>query len=387
VKAFRKTVDSSNRTADIEAVRQLLRNRRGRTTRSAKNHARIKADAATHLITQLAGIIKAGIPLVSAFDLLIKGAGRKPLKQLLEVIRQDLVEGHSLSQALSNRSREFDPLLCNLVAVGEQTGRLDEMLIKIARYREGSASLKKQVWSALTYPSIVMITALVVTGLMLVNIIPRFETLFSNFGAELPAFTQAVVMLSEVAQAWWLETLLILGLGTAGFHSAYKRIRPFKLKIDSLVLRLPLFGGLIRKSILTRYIHTLVISFEAGNSLIASLETLANDSGNSFYDRAIQQVIDKLIDGQSLHLAMRSAQAFPPMLLQSVALGEETGALSDMLSKIAEYYEAEVATKTKRLVSLLEPLTMCILAVLTGALIIAVYLPVFSLGGVFGGHF
>lgn len=346
---------------------------------------RISESAITQLLAQLGSMIKVGVPIVSAFDLLASDSDKKGSKLLVEAMRQNITEGHSLAKTLGRYPDHFDRLLCSLVDIGEQTGNLDQMLERLAEYRERSARLKKQIWSALTYPIIVMLIAIAITSFMLVKIIPQFEVLFASFNSELPAFTRLVIELSRLLQNYGLVILASVGLILVCCRQAYKRNQFIRLKWDSLLLGIPLLGQLIRKSILVRYAHTLAFAMDSGDSVLLSLQTLAGNSGNSFYNQALQRVVQEVQNGQSLYLAMSASKAFSPLMLKSVAVGEESGTLAKMMHKLVDLYEAEMAALSKLLINLLEPLAMCILALLTGGLIIAIYLPIFNLGGVIGG--
>ena len=377
-----------NKTLD-ELVRADIRQRRRQRFRgqgaTAKKPKSIKPTEITRLIYQLTNMIKAGIPLIQALDLIAEGFQQPALHSLIKGIRQKIAAGHSLTAALQDQPNYFDTLLCSLVDIGEQTGTLEAMLTKIVGYREKSAALRQYVRSALTYPAAVTLVAVGITVLMLVKVVPQFESMFHGFGAQLPAFTQVVVHLSELARHHWLEVFTGVCSTILAIRYGYRKNARLKLSIDRLALNIPLIGPLIQKTILARYAYTLATSFNAGAPLLTTLRMIATSTGNSFYNNVIVQIADEVAAGQSLHLAMSHSNAFPAMMIQMVTTGEEAGSLVQLLNKACEYYELEVEATLSKITHLLEPAIMCLLGLLTGGLIIAMYLPVFSLGGVLGG--
>ncbi|MEQ8692428.1 MAG: type II secretion system F family protein [Pseudomonadales bacterium] len=334
---------------------------------------------------QMATMMRAGVPLVQAFDIVADGVDKKKLGELIREVRQDVSSGNSFASAIRKHPREFDDLFCNLVDAGEQSGALESMLDRIATYKEKTESLKAKVRKAMTYPIAVLVVAIVVSGILLVKVVPQFEQVFAGFGAELPAFTQMVVNFSEFAQAYWL--MIIFGMVATGFIFAeiHKRSLRFREALDRLVLKLPVAGDIIEKSSVARYARTLSTTFAAGVPLVDALNSVAGSTGNSVYVKAVHRVRDDVSTGQQLNFSMRNTGVFPNMVIQMVAIGEEAGALDDMLDKSASYYEEQVDNAVDNLTALMEPIIMSVLGVLVGGLIIAMYLPIFSLGAVVGG--
>lgn len=368
------------------ARRTSTRNNAARMAqRAGKPIGRISASEITKLIRQLAGMAKAGIPLIQSFEILSKEPDKKALKRLIQLLCQEVETGHSLTSALQKQPRYFDPLLCSLVDIGEQSGCLDSTLERAADYREKTETLRRRLKSALVYPVTVILIALAVTWLLMVKVVPQFEIMFQDFGATLPAFTRWVVNLSHLVKAYWLPTLSILTMLSILSGRLYSHNSRIKFRIDSIILKLPIIGTLIRKAILTRYARALAITCRTGTPLMNALTSIAAGAGNKVYEQAIGQVAAEVNSGQSLHSAMRESGVFPAMITQMVAIGEETGMLADMLDKAAEYYEADVESMTDNLTRLVEPVIMCVLGILTGGLILAMYLPVFNLGNIFGG--
>ena len=279
----------------------------------------------------------------------------------------------------------FDELFCNLVDAGEQSGALETMLDRIASYKEKTESLKAKVKKAMTYPIAVVAVAIVVSGILLIKVVPQFEQVFAGFGAELPAFTQMVIGLSEAVQEWWMVYLAIIGGAIAGFIFAHKKSKALRDAIDRIVLKLPVMGGIVEKSAVARYARTLSTTFAAGVPLVDALNSVAGSTGNSIFTNAVYQIRDDVSTGQQLNVSMRNTGVFPNMVNQMVAIGEESGALDDMLDKSASYYEEQVEDAVDNLTALMEPLIMSVLGVLIGGLIIAMYLPIFQLGSVVGG--
>lgn len=334
---------------------------------------------------QMATMMRAGVPLVQAFDIVADGVDKKKLAELIKDVRNDVSGGNSFASAIRKHPNEFDELFCNLVDAGEQSGALESMLDRIATYKEKTESLKAKVRKAMTYPIAVLVVAFVVSGILLVKVVPQFEQVFAGFGAELPAFTQMVINFSEFAQAYWLAILVgIVALGFA-FSEIHKRSKGFRESLDRLVLKLPVAGDIIEKSSVARFARTLSTTFAAGVPLVDALNSVAGSTGNSVYVTAVYKVRDDVSTGQQLNFSMRNTGVFPNMVVQMVAIGEEAGALDDMLDKSASYYEEQVDNAVDNLTSLMEPIIMSVLGVLVGGLIIAMYLPIFSLGAVVSG--
>ncbi|MBM4203415.1 MAG: type II secretion system F family protein [Gammaproteobacteria bacterium] len=334
---------------------------------------------------QMATMMKAGVPLVQAFDIVADGLDKPKVAQLIRDIRQDVAAGNSFANAIRKHPIYFDDLFCNLVDAGEQSGALETMLERIATYKEKTESLKAKVKKAMTYPIAVLAVAFIVSGILLIKVVPQFEQVFAGFGAELPAFTQFVIGLSEFVQAWWLGILAGVAAVISGFMFAYKRSKPMRDTIDRIALKAPVAGNIIEKSVFARYARTLSTTFAAGVPLVDALNSVAGSTGNSVYMNAVLKVRDDVSTGQQLNFSMRSTGVFPNMIIQMVAIGEEAGALDDMLAKSASYYEEQVDNAVDNLTSLMEPMIMSVLGVLVGGLIIAMYLPIFQLGSVVGG--
>ncbi len=334
---------------------------------------------------QMATMMKAGVPLVQSFDIVADGVDKPRLRDLIREIKNDISSGNSLASALKKHPRYFDELFCNLVESGEQAGALETMLERVATYQEKTEALKGKIRSAMVYPISVVLVAFVVTGILLIYVVPQFEQIFSGFGAELPAFTQFVVALSEWTQKWWL---VVVGAGAGaglGLREVYRRSQAFRDLIDRLILRAPIAGDIIAKSAVARFARTLATTFSAGVPLVDALNSVAGATGNVVFRRAVLKVRDDVAGGQQLNFSMRTTGVFPNMVLQMTAIGEESGALDEMLDKAASYFEEQVDNAVDGLTSLMEPLIMSVLGVLVGGLLIAMYLPIFQMGKVVGG--
>ncbi len=333
---------------------------------------------------QMATMMRAGVPLVQAFDIVADGVDKPKLAELIRNVRTDVAGGNSFASAIRKHPDQFDELFCNLVDAGEQSGALEQMLDRIATYKEKTESLKAKVRKAMTYPIAVLVVAVIVSGILLVKVVPQFEQVFKGFGAELPAFTQMVINFSEFAQAYWLGILVGIIAFVMLFMEARKRSKPFRDSLDRLSLKLPVAGDIIEKSSVARYARTLSTTFAAGVPLVDALNSVAGSTGNNVYVEAVYKVRDDVSTGQQLNFSMRNTGVFPNMVNQMVAIGEEAGALDDMLDKSATYYEEQVDNAVDNLTSLMEPIIMSVLGVLVGGLIIAMYLPIFQLGAVVG---
>ncbi|MCR9261503.1 MAG: type II secretion system F family protein [Pseudomonadaceae bacterium] len=333
---------------------------------------------------QMATMMRAGVPLVQAFDIVADGVDKPKLAELIREVRNDVAGGNSFAASIRRHPDQFDDLFCNLVDAGEQSGALETMLDRIATYKEKTESLKAKVRKAMTYPIAVLVVALIVSGILLIKVVPQFEQVFAGFGAELPAFTQMVINFSEFAQSYWY--MILFGIIAAGllFTEARKRIKSFSNALDRLSLKLPVAGDIIEKSSIARYARTLSTTFAAGVPLVDALNSVAGSTGNNVYVEAVYKVRDDVSTGQQLNFSMRNTGVFPNMVIQMVAIGEEAGALDDMLDKSATYYEEQVDNAVDNLTSLMEPMIMSVLGVLVGGLIIAMYLPIFQLGAVVG---
>jgi type IV pilus assembly protein PilC len=331
---------------------------------------------------QMATMMKAGVPLVQAFDIVADGLENPNLKKLVLQIRDSVAAGGGFANSLKEHPKYFDELFCNLVDAGEQAGALETMLDRIATYKEKTEALKAKIKKALTYPIAVVVVAIVVTGILLVKVVPQFAETFSGFGAELPAFTLFVLHLSELAQAYWLIMLVGLVAGVFLFKEAARRSSAVAYAIDKYMLKLPIIGKILYLSVMARFARTLSTTFAAGVPLIDALTSVAGAAGNKIYSDAIIKVREDVSTGIQLNTALKARAIFPTLLVQMAAIGEESGALDAMLDKVAVYYEEAVDNMVDTLTSLLEPIIMSVLGVLVGGLLIAMYLPIFQLGAV-----
>jgi type IV pilus assembly protein PilC len=331
---------------------------------------------------QLATMMSSGVPLMQAFDIVGRGHDNPAMQELLLNIKTDIEGGTSLTGALEKHPLYFDDLFVNLVNAGEQAGILDSILDKIATYKEKTESLKAKIKKALFYPAAVLVVAVIVTAVILIFVIPQFQDLFQGFGAELPGLTLAVIALSKVMQSWWWAIFGSMGLVIWGFKELYRRSKPMQRGMDRLILKVPIIGPIMNKAALARYARTLATMFAAGVPLVEALDSVAGATGNIVYSDAVNKIKDDVATGQSLQLAMKQFPLFPNMMLQMVAIGEESGALDTMLGKVADFYEEEVDNAVDALSSLMEPLIMVVLGGMVGTLIVAMYLPIFKMASV-----
>ena len=333
---------------------------------------------------QLATMMKAGVPIVTSMEIIANGSKNPRMSALVNSVRAEIESGSSLYEALSKHPVEFDGLYRNLVKAGESAGVLETVLDTVATYKENIEALKGKIKKAMFYPAMVIAVALIVSGILLVFVVPQFEQVFQSFGADLPAFTQVVVGLSRFMVGWWWAILLgLVGLGVA-FIMAKKRSLAFQRFLDRLILKLPVVGQIMHNSAIARFARTLAVTFKAGVPLVEALETVAGATGNTVYETAVLRIREDVSVGYSVNMAMKQVNLFPHMVVQMTAIGEEAGALDTMLFKVAEFYEQEVNNAVDALASLLEPLIMIILGVLVGGMVIAMYLPIFKLGAVVG---
>jgi type IV pilus assembly protein PilC len=331
---------------------------------------------------QMATMMSAGIPLVQSFDIIGAGHDNPAMQKLILSIKSDVEGGTALADALAKHPAHFNDLYVNLVSAGEQAGALETLLDKIATYNEKTEAIKKKVKKALFYPAAVVVVAFVVTAILLIYVIPEFESLFQGFGADLPAFTRFVIDISQfVRDSGWLIAVVIVG-AVVGFINAKKRYRSVQHFVDRAVLKIPIIGPILNKSAIARYARTLSTTFAAGVPLVEALESVAGATGNIVYEQAVLRMRDEVATGQRLQRAMENTDLFPNMVNQMIAVGEESGALDDMSAKVADFYEEEVDNAVDSMSSLLEPLIMAVLGVLVGGLVIAMYLPIFQMGQV-----
>ena len=342
----------------------------------------IKAADIAIFTRQLATMLKAGVPLVQSFDIVAEGAEKPRMRTLVTELRNDVAAGSGLAPSLAKHPRLFDELFVSLIASGEDSGTLEIMLDRVATYKEKTERLKAKIKKALTYPSAVIAIAIVVTGILLIKVVPVFAETFRNFGSELPAFTLFVMQISEFVQSWWFIILLsAVGIGLA-IREAKLRSVKFSEFIDKVALKAPVMGGIVHDAIIARFSRTLATTFAAGVPLVDALESTAGAAGNSLYAKAIRQIKNDVTGGTTLYDAIKSTGMFPTMLLQMVSIGEESGSLDEMLDNVAGHYEEAVDNAVDNLSALLEPLIMSILGVLVGGLMVAMYLPIFMLGSV-----
>lgn len=331
---------------------------------------------------QMATMMKAGVPLVQAFDIVADGLENPSLKSLVLTIRDDVAAGGGFAPSLRKHPKYFDDLFCNLVEAGEQAGALETMLDRIATYKEKTEALKAKIKKAMTYPIAVVVVAIIVTGILLVKVVPQFAETFSSFGAELPAFTLFVLHLSELAQKWWFIALVATIGGIFLFKEMLRRSPKLAYAVDKYILKLPIVGQILYLSVMARFARTLSTTFAAGVPLIDALTSVAGAAGNKIYTEAIIRVREDVSTGIQLNTALKARNIFPTLLIQMSAIGEESGALDEMLDKVAVYYEEAVDNMVDSLTSLLEPMIMSVLGVLVGGLMIAMYLPIFQIGQV-----
>lgn len=379
-------------TLNKAAAKSELR-RRGIRIISVKKKPKALFTKATKPITtkdiaifarQLATMLQAGVPLVQSFDIVGKGHENPSMAELLLTVKNDIEGGDTLAQALGKHPIYFDELFCNLVDAGEQAGVLEGLLDKIATYKEKSESIKAKVKKALTYPIAVIVVAFVVTAILLIFVVPVFKDLFDSFGAELPSFTLWVMGLSDWMVAYWYY--IVGGVMTTVYTFGYfkKRSKEFNYFLDRLMLKIPIVGLILHKSAIARFARTLSTISAAGIPLVEALESVAGATGNIVYYNAVMQMREEIATGQRLQYAMIQTQLFPHMVVQMLAIGEESGSIDKMLDKVADFYEEEVDNLVDNLSSLMEPFIMCILGVLVGGLIVAMYLPIFKLGAAVG---
>ncbi|NUT77495.1 type II secretion system F family protein [Pseudomonas sp. C1C7] len=340
----------------------------------------IKAKDIALFTRQMATMMRAGVPLLQSFDIIGEGFENPAMRALVDEVKQEVAAGNSFAAALRKKPKYFDELYCNLVDAGEQAGALDTLLERVATYKEKSESLKAKIKKAMTYPLAVIFVAAIVTGILLVKVVPQFESVFHNFGAELPTFTLMVISLSKFMQQWWWMTLGGLIAAIFAVRHALKTSQGFRNRTDAWLLKVPLVGTLLYKSAVARFARTLSTTFAAGVPLVEALDSVAGAAGNVVFKRAVLRIKQDVSTGMQLNFSMRASGIFPTMAIQMTAIGEESGALDDMLEKVAGFYEDEVDNMVDSLTSLMEPFIMVVLGVIVGGLVVAMYLPIFQLG-------
>jgi type IV pilus assembly protein PilC len=347
-----------------------------------KSGKKITSEDIALFARQLATMLQAGIPMVQCFDIIGNGHEKPSMQKLVLSVKADVESGTSLHEALAKHPLYFDDLFVNLVEAGEHAGALETLLDKIATYKEKTEALKKKIKKALFYPAAVVAVAFIVSAILLIFVIPQFESLFKSFGADLPAFTQLVINLSKFVQTqgWWMA--LLMGVGVYMFFYFKKRSRPMRRALDRMTLKAPVIGPIMVKACIARYARTLSTMFAAGVPLVEALTSVAGATGNIVYEEAVLKIRDEVATGQRLQRCMESTGLFPNMVIQMIAVGEESGSLDSMAATVADFFEADVDAAVDAMSSLLEPLIMAVLGVLVGGMVIAMYLPIFKLGAV-----
>ena len=377
-----KQVKGEMRAAGTVIITSTLRRQGIKVTKIKKIQSSGKiADKDITLFTrQLATMMKSGVPLLQAFDIVGKGHSNRAVGKLLMDIKADVETGNNLADAFRKYPLYFDALFCNLVGAGEAAGILDSLLDRLATYKEKIQAIKGKIKSALFYPISIIVVAFIITAVIMIFVIPAFKDLFEGFGAELPAPTLLVMTISDFFVAYWWAILGILGGGIYAFFYTWKRSIPMQRVMDRLVLKLPIFGEVIRKATIARWSRTLSTMFAAGVPLVESLDSVAGAAGNYIYYEATKNIQIEVSTGNSLMSSMANTNVFPSMVVQMVAIGEESGSLDAMLGKVADFYEAEVDDAVAALSSLMEPVIMVVLGTLIGGMVVAMYLPIFKMG-------
>jgi len=384
-----KKIKGKAMAADEATVRADLRRQGVVPTRIRKQRKSMFAGGGTVTTTdiaifsrQLATMLSAGIPLVQAFEIVGSGHDNAAMQKLIMTVKSDVEGGSALAEALAKQPLYFDDLFVNLVEAGEQAGALETLLDKIATYKEKTEAIKKKIKKALTYPAAVLVVALVVTTILLIFVIPAFEDLFQGFGADLPTFTRMVIDLSQFVREKGAYLATMIGAAVASFFYFKKRSRAMRHFLDRLILKAPVIGPILQKAAIARYARTLSTMFAAGVPLVEALQSVSGATGNIVYEQAVLRMRDEVATGQRLQIAMENTDLFPNMVIQMIAVGEESGSLDDMSAKVADFYEEDVDNAVDNLSSLLEPMIMAILGVLVGGLVVAMYLPIFKMGSV-----
>jgi len=377
-----RSLAPDEQTLRAELRRQGVAPSKIRKQRQGRKGGSVKPGDIAVFSRQLATMLAAGIPLVQAFEIVGAGHEKPAMQKLILDVKADVEGGTSLHESLAKHPLYFDDLFVNLVEAGEQAGALESLLDKIATYKEKTEALKKKVKKALFYPAAVLVVAVIVTIVLLVFVIPQFEALYKGFGANLPAFTQFVIHISQVVQHDGIYLLTVTGGAIWAFIYFKKRSRAMREFLDRVVLKLPVIGPILNKAAIARYARTLSTMFAAGVPLVEALESVAGATGNIVYENAVNKMRDEVSTGQRLQRAMENTGLFPNMVNQMIAVGEESGSLDEMSGKVATFYEAEVDNAVDAMSSLLEPLIMVVLGVLVGGLVIAMYLPIFKLASV-----
>lgn len=391
-----KGVDKKGRTVSGEmtgsssAIVKAQLIRQGMAVKSVRKKAKplfsagkpIKPMDTAIFTRQMATMMKAGVPLVQSFEIVADGVDNPRMRDLILEIRESVASGTGFASALTQHPKYFDELFCNLVESGEQSGALETMLDRIATYKEKTEELKAKIKKAMTYPISILVIALVVTAILLIKVVPQFAETFSSFGAELPAFTQFVMSISNTVQDTWYLILAGIIVTVYIFGLAKRKSPKFADGVDKVMLKLPIIGGILYNSVIARFARTLSTTFAAGVPLIDALTSVSGAAGNALYRDSILAIRDDVATGLTMNSCLRKENIYPSMLIQMTTIGEESGSLDEMLDKVAEYYEAEVDNMVDNLTTLLEPVIMAVLGVLVGGLMVAMYLPIFQIGSV-----
>lgn len=381
-----KIVRGEMRAASPTVVRTTLRRQGVLVSKVSKQSFRGKGKVTDKDITlftrQMATMMKSGVPLLQSFDIVGKGASNAAMGKLVMDIKMDVETGSALNQAFRKYPLHFDNLYCNLVEAGEQAGILDQLLDRLATYKEKTQAIIAKIKSALFYPISVLVVAFIVTAVIMIFVVPQFKKVFTSFGADLPGPTLVVMAISDFFVEYWYIIFGAIGAGLYAFFYFWKRSEKMQIFMDRLALRLPIFGEVIRKATLARWTRTLSTMFAAGVPLVEALDSVGGASGNYIYRQATKQIKTEISTGSSLTVAMQNTNVFPNMAIQMISIGEESGQIDAMSGKVADFYEAEVDDAVERLSSLMEPMIMVVLGVLIGGIIIAMYLPIFKLGAV-----
>ena len=379
-----KTVRGEMRAVGDAVVRSTLRRQGVLVSQIKKQSVRrggsVSDKDITLLTRQLATMMKSGVPLLQSFDIVGKGHANPAVGRLIMELKTEVETGSSLTAAFRKYPLYFDPLFCNLVGAGEQAGILETLLDRLATYKEKILAIKSKIKAALFYPISIIVVAFVITAVIMIFVIPAFKQVFSSFGADLPAPTLIVMGISEFFVAWWWVMFPAIGGGIYFFLESWKRSFAMQVFMDKLVLKVPVFGSLIRKATVARWTRTLATMFAAGVPLVEALDSVGGASGNQVYVQATKAIQNEVSTGTSLTVAMQNANVFPTMVIQMCMIGEESGALDSMLSKVADFFEAEVDDAVDALASLMEPMIMVVLGTLIGGMVIAMYLPIFKMG-------
>ena len=381
-----KLVRGELRAGGQSVVTSVLRRQGIKVTKVKKQRLssarKVKEKDISMFTRQLATMMKAGVPLLQAFDIVGKGHSNPAVAKLVQDLRTEVETGSSLAAAFRRHPMYFDSLYCNLVQAGEAAGILESLLDRLATYKEKIIAIKGKIKSALFYPAAIVAVSIIVVTVIMLFVIPAFKSVFTSFGADLPAPTLFVIAMSDFVVKWWWLLAIIIGAGGYGFFAMFKRSTGMQIAFDRWVLRLPVFGDVIRKATLARWTRTLSTMFAAGVPLVEALDSVGGASGNYVYAEATRRIQADVATGTSLTSAMQNVHVFPAMVTQMVSIGEESGSLDAMLSKVADFYDAEVDDAVAALSSLMEPMIMVVLGTLIGGLVVAMYLPIFKLGAV-----